>query len=213
MNSVNMRGWRGWTRAGMVLAMAVWLMTGAESMGQGKQPTDDELGEMLQRAVVLYQMGFYGEAEKACREILKHRPDQPTVSALLKQIQDRKPKPDPVAVMRERLSKIVIPELNVCNGAVLDVIVHLRQQSAEWDPRKKPVNFVLFIPPEIGATRVTLHLNDVPLLEAVRYVTMAANLRYYVDGHAIVIYHDSTRPSFVPASDAPSPMPDAPPTR
>jgi hypothetical protein len=194
-----------------VLALAIAAVTvpadGGETAKPARELTDDELGEKLQQAVLLAKMGFYGEAEKVCREILAQRPDQPTVKELLKQIESKKPKEDPKAAFRARLENTVFPEVRMREALVQDAIQFITLESGKYSPDKKSVNMVFFLPPNLETQRVSISVQNMSLFDLIKYITMMTNLRYYIDNNAVVIYHPSMKPDFVPGEPQPHAQP------
>jgi hypothetical protein len=179
------------------------------SQAEAARPTDKELEDMFQRAIMLSQYGFFAEAEKTCRDILKYNPDQPTVSAFLKQLESKKPKPDMKAILRRKMETIIIPQLRILKAAAPDVFQLLSDESLKNAADKQRVNFVLFLPPDVQLQPVTLQLDNVTLYDAVKYVTIQTGLRYFIDDNAVVIYHDSKKPELIP--DEPKSEPHAQP--
>jgi general secretion pathway protein D len=114
----------------------------------------------------------------------------------------------------EKLNTIVIPEINYREAVVSDVITFLSEESRRLDPAKDGVNIVLSTgvsesaptstapppttPAEGGATspptpevfegrKITLSLRNVPLVDALKYVTTLAELKYRVESSAVIV--------------------------
>jgi len=150
--------------------------------------TDDQMGEMLQGAILLVRMGLYDEAEQQCHKILAQDPKQPTVKQLLEEIQEKKRQQNSSSDLRHKLDATTIHELNVQDTTVTDIITLLQAESQKVSAEKAPINFVWQAPEASKAARVTLNLHDIPLGDMLKYVTEGAGLRYRVDSHAVVIY-------------------------
>jgi general secretion pathway protein D len=110
-----------------------------------------------------------------------------------------------------KLNGIVIPRVDLRDTTVREAVQFLQQRSKDLDPStddpadKRGVNIVLKLaqpaapaadepsldaaPPESGTadTRVTLSLTNVPLIEALRYLTELANLKYKIEPFAVSI--------------------------
>jgi hypothetical protein len=167
--------------------------------------TDDELGDLLQQAILLAKFGLYDEAAQRCRQILEQKPDQATVKQLLREIEEMRRRAhgqDPAYDFKRSLESLVLTEVNFRDAEPAAVIDFLRAETKKLTPDKKPINFVWLVPPDAKLGRVTLHLQNIPLLDVVRYTTLAAGLRYRVDPHAIVIYQQAPAP---PQPAAPEP--------
>jgi hypothetical protein len=185
---------RGWCCGGLVV-MAFLLGIGTRTKGQSTPSTssatklsDDQMGEMLQGAILLARMGLYEEAEQQCNKILAQEPNQPTVKQLLEEIQEKKRQQDSFSDLKRKLDGTMIRELNVRDTPVTDVIEILRTESEKASADKTAINFVWQAPEESKATKITLNLHNIPLGEVLKYVTEGAGLRYRADAHAVVIY-------------------------
>jgi uncharacterized protein HemY len=150
--------------------------------------TDDQMGEMLQGAILLARMGLYDEAEQQCNKILAQDPKQPTVKQLLDEIQEKKHQQNSSSDLRRKLNDTMVSELNVRDTPVTDVIEILRAESAKVSADKTAINFVWQAPESSRAAKVTLNLHNLPLVDVLKYATESAGLRYRADAHAVVIY-------------------------
>lgn len=106
-------------------------------------------------------------------------------------------------VVKRKLQTIVIPQVRFREAPVTEVVKFLQAQSAEFDPSPaqegKGVPLLLRAEQIGNAPKLTLNLEQVPLEEALKYVTQLANLKYEVRPYAVVIAGD------LPAAKA-SPM-------
>ncbi len=100
-------------------------------------------------------------------------------------------KPDS-SYIRNKLDKIIIPRIQFQSATVEESIEYLRLQSRALDtltadPAQRGVN-ILLRPGDIPAkTAISLDLKDVPLGEALRYVTELANLKMSIQPYAVLI--------------------------
>ncbi|MFV1993831.1 MAG: Amuc_1098 family type IV pilus outer membrane protein [Verrucomicrobiales bacterium] len=119
-----------------------------------------------------------------------------------------------VAYISAKLKEILIPNIEFSDTPLEDAIEFLRQKSVELDtlesdPRRKGVNIIIqdvssggggdlsgeFAPEGAEAPafaggaspRITLSLSNVPLVEALRYVTELAGRKYKIDPYAVKI--------------------------
>jgi len=129
-----------------------------------------------------------------------------------------------------KATSLIIPRLEFVDATVRDAFNFLTKKSKELDPEKVGINFVLKLedlseqptvhpplpeipglsptnterdstqPAEPGDIRVTLVLNNVPLSEAIRYVSNLGNLSCKYDEHAVVI--TPVDPRLAPAQTA-----------
>ncbi|HUI07607.1 MAG TPA: tetratricopeptide repeat protein [Verrucomicrobiae bacterium] len=118
------------------------------------------------------------------------------------------------AEILKKLNDIIIPEINYREAVVSDVITFLSEESRRLDPDKAGVNIVLgsgvseptaaapAAPAPGGATegqpaaaagegaegrKITLSLRNVPLVDALKYVTTLADLKYRVESSAVIV--------------------------
>ena len=151
-------------------------------------PSDQQSAE-IQVINLLRQTGHYDEAEARCRRILGQKPDDPVMKRLLADIQTERAQQQSLsASLRQKISSLVVPEVSVREASVSEVINFLKEQAQTLSPDKGSINVVWEAPEETKTAKVTLRLREVPLADALRYVTESVGLRYRVDAHAIVIY-------------------------
>jgi general secretion pathway protein D len=115
-----------------------------------------------------------------------------------------------------KLNRIIIPRIDLQEATVRDAVDFLKQRSKDLDTtaespgERKGVNIVLKLdsgaqvpapdpaapadptapPPQVGGnenTRITLTLTNVPLIEALRYLTELSGLKYKIDPYAVSI--------------------------
>lgn len=113
-----------------------------------------------------------------------------------------------LSYLGEKLKLIVIPEVEFDDTPLSQAIEFLRQKSIELDdlepdPAKKGVNLIVRSGRGNGGAdlgfgdpanaddpddpKITLKLRNVPLVEALRYTTELARLKYKVEPHAVVV--------------------------
>ncbi|MEI6033799.1 MAG: Amuc_1098 family type IV pilus outer membrane protein [Verrucomicrobiae bacterium] len=118
-----------------------------------------------------------------------------------------------------KLNRIIIPSLNFTDTTIGEAVEQLKQISRKLDnttddpKQKRGVNIVLKLPPAPAAvdptavpvpgagasagptanadTKITLALNNVPLIEALRYLTELSGLKYKVEPFAVSIVPNS----------------------
>jgi general secretion pathway protein D len=138
--------------------------------------------------------------------------------------------------INKKLNDILIKNIDLSNVTIREAVDELKRKSREFDtsetdPRLRGVNLVLKLPPttvsaeplpgeatEVPAptvtesTEVTMNLRNVPLVEAVRYLTEISGLKYKIEPFAVSIVPITENtdelltkeyrvsPSFIPAS-------------
>ena len=171
-----------------------------------EQLTDDQLGELFQQAFVLASFRRFDDAEKIGQRILAQRPDNPDVKKLLQSIAEARRRVEaenPGGELRERLSSMILPEVEFRAASVQTVIEYLQRESRKFSTDKTPVNFIWLVPAGVKVPAVTLSMRKIPLLDVVKYTVAAAGLACRVDSHAIVIFQPA--PPEPPTEASPKP--------
>jgi hypothetical protein len=162
------------------------------------------LEEKFQQAVLLARVGLYDEAAGLCNEILKEKPDQPTVKELLHEVTELKRKKeaqDPGFALRHQLEQITLPEVSFREANPKDVLDYLGGETKRYSTDNIPINFVWLVPAETKLRPVSLNLKNVPFIDVLGYVTRLAGLKYRVEAHAVVIYKPEPEKPIPPASE------------
>ena len=83
------------------------------------------------------------------------------------------------AELYNRLERIVFPSVPLKNSTVKDVINYLNEKSRLYDKENKEgVTIIDNLPPEVKRRKVSLELGAMPLLDIIRYFSMASGLSY-----------------------------------
>ena len=94
------------------------------------------------------------------------------------------------AELLQKLNAIVIPKLILKNATVSEAVDLLGKKSVEFDPAK--IGAKISVHPEVfralaADTRITLSLTNIPLGEAMKYVTSLAGLKYRWENRAFTV--------------------------
>lgn len=105
---------------------------------------------------------------------------------------------EPTVYLTRKMQKIVFPQVQFAGASIEEAIEFLRVKSRdldveETDPAKKGVNIILKAGDTPITNSISLDLSDVPMVEALRYVTELSGMKYKVEPYAVLI---------VPVSDA-----------
>jgi len=127
------------------------------------------------------------------------------------------PKPLTEAQVRQTLERLIIPKLEFRETSLRDALDFLSQEAKRLDPKGRGIPFLVRItPPPTGTvgvpgipglhsapgtpippfdpakTPLTVSLTEIPFIEALRYVTGLANLKFWIrpDGIHIVALHE-----------------------
>ncbi|MCX6979267.1 MAG: hypothetical protein NTV08_00720 [Verrucomicrobia bacterium] len=97
------------------------------------------------------------------------------------------------SAIQSKLKGIIFPKIDFRDTTVREAFEFLSEKAKALDPHGDGVNIVLRLGDEHrsdapgGGTRITLMLNNVPLIEVIKYVTNLANLKYKIEPFAITI--------------------------
>jgi len=111
-----------------------------------------------------------------------------------------------IEALRNKMASIIIPNLDFRDANIKDVVRFLSEVCLRLDPAKKGVNMILLgldAPQQVaarddgfGATAsaagsrdisITIQLRDIPLLEALRYITDMSGLKYEIMPNVVQI--------------------------
>ncbi|MBM3889136.1 MAG: hypothetical protein FJ388_08415 [Verrucomicrobia bacterium] len=124
----------------------------------------------------------YDEAEAATMELMQRNPGDQYGMIYLRQIQAG------LAAREAPLKRMIVPTVDFRQASFPDVVKFLSDISGELSPDKRPLSFVLQVPPDYTPAPVTLNLRQVPMLDVLRYCTSVAGLSFKIEPHAVVIY-------------------------
>lgn len=160
----------------------------------------------------LASSGQYDDARRELAAALAVSPGNAQVLSLQQQLSDPDRYPGALAppgarqadaaALKQKLDSIILPSVSFQGATVEEALEFLRLKTRdldtmERDPSARGVNIVMAAPDQAISNQITLDLKDVPLGEALRYVTELAGMKYKIEPHAVVI---------VPISDLGSEM-------
>ncbi|MCX6907562.1 MAG: hypothetical protein NTY01_05910 [Verrucomicrobia bacterium] len=140
----------------------------------------------------LMRLRRYDEAEAAAMDLLQRSPNDESAMTYLRLIHAAR------LALEVPLQKLIVPKVEFREASLSDVLSFLHKISGELAADKKPISFVFHAPPGTTITPVTLSLNNVPMLDLLRYVTATTGLAYKIEPHAVLI--------FKPQPPAPAPV-------
>lgn len=99
---------------------------------------------------------------------------------------------EPSVYLTRKMQSIIFPNVQFEGSSIEEAVQFLRVKSAdldvsENDPSKKGVNIILKPGDAPPTTSISLDLRDVPMSEALRYVTELAGMKYKVEPYAVLI--------------------------
>ncbi|MDB6007031.1 MAG: type and secretion system protein [Prosthecobacter sp.] len=98
----------------------------------------------------------------------------------------------PGAYLTEKMNKIIFPTVSFQGATIEEAIEYLRVKSRDLDTFTdnngvKGVNIILRTGEAPSNASISLDLKDVPMAEALRYVTELAQMKYKVEAHAVLV--------------------------
>lgn len=99
---------------------------------------------------------------------------------------------EPTVYLTRKMQEIVFPQVQFSGASIEEAVEFLRVKSRdldvnESDPAKKGVNIILKAGDAPVTASISLDLKDVPMVEALRYVTELAGMKYKVEPFAVLI--------------------------
>lgn len=99
---------------------------------------------------------------------------------------------EPTVYLTRKMQEIVFPQVEFAGATIEEAVEFLRVKSRdldtkETDPAKKGVNIILKAGDAPVSASISLSLKDVPMVEALRYVTELAGMKYKVEPFAVLI--------------------------
>ncbi|WP_035611114.1 M56 family metallopeptidase [Haloferula sp. BvORR071] len=145
-------------------------------------------------------------------EAQERKPEKPP--AVPPVTQDAAPA-DPTRVISNKLTTIVIPVVKFENTSLEEAVDFIRTKSkeldtAEKDPAKKGVNFIIRMPregsgaPDPGKARITMDLKNVTMISALQKIADQTKLRFSVDESGLTFLpadHKETFQNLPPGTD------------
>jgi general secretion pathway protein D len=96
------------------------------------------------------------------------------------------------AYITEKMNRIRFPSVQFAGASLEEAIEFLRVKSRdlddqESDPARKGVNIILKTGDTPITTTISIDLTDVPMSEALRYITELAGMKFKVDSYAVLV--------------------------
>lgn len=132
------------------------------------------------------------QRSKMLSEVDKGWEDQVPVSLLTNAVDVYGGSPDASRYYTEKMNKIIFPSVMFAGASVDEAIEFLRIKSRDYDtierdPTKRGVNLILRAGSSPSTAQITLDLKDVPMVEALRYITELAGMKFKVEPYAVVV--------------------------
>jgi len=82
---------------------------------------------------------------------------------------------------KEKVNALILPRIDFKDATLKEILSFLETNSKQLDPEQKGIKIVLKDPKsEQGDSKITLSLSNVPMLEALRYVTNLTNTKFKI---------------------------------
>lgn len=99
---------------------------------------------------------------------------------------------EPTVYLTRKMQELIFPQVQFSGASIEEAVEFLRVKSrdidvTETDPAKKGVNIILKAGDTPVTASISLDLKDVPMVEALRYVTELAGMKYKVEPFAVLI--------------------------
>ena len=90
-------------------------------------------------------------------------------------------------VLSQRMKNIRFPVVRFSGVSIVEAVEFLRMKSKDLDPEHIGVNIILKGGEGQTGSQISLDLKDVPMQEALRYVTELAGMKFKVEPYAVVV--------------------------
>jgi general secretion pathway protein D len=92
----------------------------------------------------------------------------------------------------EKMQQIIFPQVQFAGASVEEAVEFLRIKSRDYDtierdPTKRGVNLIIKPGAAPSTAQITLDLKDVPMSEALKYITDLGGMRFKVEPYAVVV--------------------------
>jgi general secretion pathway protein D len=99
---------------------------------------------------------------------------------------------NPAGEILMKMQRIRFPKVSFAGATIDEAIEFLRVKSKDLDimennPEKKGVNIILKAGDTPISAQITLDLTDVPMAEALKYVTELASMKFKVEPYAVLV--------------------------
>lgn len=105
-----------------------------------------------------------------------------------------KPRDSSGTNLYDKLQQLIVDNIEYDGAPIVNVISHIKQKSKEIDPDGVGINIVLNLPPEesdkVKVKNITL--DQVPLLEVLRYICQQTGLKFRVEEKTVMIGSSKT---------------------
>jgi general secretion pathway protein D len=96
------------------------------------------------------------------------------------------------AYYAQKMSTIIFPSVQFAGASVEEAVEFLRIKSRDYDvltqdPSKKGVNLIIKPGAAPSTALITLDLKDVPMSEALKYITELGGMKYKIEPYAVVV--------------------------
>ncbi len=99
--------------------------------------------------------------------------------------------PGSVTYLRQKMKSIRFPQVTFSGATIEEAIEYLRMKSKDLDTDAEPslrgLNFIVKSGDTPSGGNISLDLKDVPMEEALRYITELAGMKYVVEPYAVLI--------------------------
>ena len=99
---------------------------------------------------------------------------------------------NPGAYYQDKMTRIIFPTVQFAGASVEEAVEFLRIKSRDYDlverdPAKKGVNLIIKPGSAPSTAQISLDLKDVPMMEALRYITELGQMKFKVEPYAVVV--------------------------
>ncbi len=158
------------------------------------------------QGVAAYNRGDVDGAKQKLQLALAVDANFRPASALLTRIAAEKHQPAAAGFNAKTLERTVIP-VEFSNTTLDSALEYIRQKVAEQSGNKVMINFAVNVPPEMANRKITLKMDNVPVLEVLRYMGELAGVKFEKQQYAIAVTPAGDSAATTNANPAPAKKP------
>lgn len=169
---------------GSRVSTAVVLLTAALFMSAAGLSRGEDLNAVFQQGRAAYYKGDLDTAYKLLSRVAAANPRHAETANMLAYIRaNHQPKDES---LKAQYSSVTLPKVEMADVTLTEAIEGLRAMSKNASNGKVTPN-VIVKGEELGQRKLTLSLSNVPLSEALNYVTQLVGAKATYDKHAVIL--------------------------
>lgn len=154
-------------------------------------PVAAQQPSLLSQAQRAYATGDVATAKLLFQKVLVEDPQNVAAKNFLKAIVHAEAQVGPGAKTEKQLQALILPKVDFSNASLDSALEALRKQASTASEGNAQISFV--VQPDVNTSApVTLHVTNIPFMEALKYVGVLTKVDFVVDRYAIIVKPKAT---------------------